>query len=101
MSSIVGELDRWLDAHWDPTLTVRAWWELFGDAGWAAPGLPSGRYGRDASPDDAAAIAARCRDRGVLPAPGGAGSSVVAPTLAAHLADDEIGSLLRSTVAGR
>ena len=50
---------RWLAAHWDPALTVGAWWELLGDAGWAAPSLPVGRGGRDASPDDAAAIATR------------------------------------------
>ena len=101
MSDVTADLDAWLAAHWDPALTVGAWWELLGDAGWAAPALPAGRGGRGASPDDAVAIAALIAAHGALPAPGGAGLSVVAPALAAHLADDDVDEVLRPTVTGR
>jgi len=101
MSDLLDELDRWIDARWDPALTAGAWWDLVAAAGWATPALPSARLGRDASPEDARAIAARFGERGVLAPPSGAGLSVVAPTLAAHLADHDVDAVLRPTVSGR
>ena len=36
----------WLAENWDPDLTVAEWWERLGTAGWSAPSLPDGGYGR-------------------------------------------------------
>jgi len=101
VTDLLADLDDWIATQWDPALTAGAWWERLGDAGWAAPSLPPGRFGRGASPDEASAIAARLVGSGALPPPSGAGLSVVAPALAAHLADDELATELRPTVTGR
>ena len=100
MTQLLADLDHWLDAQWDPGLTAGEWWASMGAAGWVAPSLPRARYGRDASPDEATAIAARITQRGALPAPAGPGISVVAPALAVHLADDDIDDVLLPTVTG-
>ncbi len=96
----LAELDRWIDEHWDPELTVGAWWELVGAAGWAAPTLPPEQYGRGVGADEAAAILARFGERGVLGPPVGTAMSIVAPTLAAHGDEAQIESLLRPIVTG-
>src|SRR4051812_39328651 len=101
MTDVLAELDAWIDANWDPALSVAEWWERLGTAGWAAPTLPVAPYGRGASAEEAAAIAGRLAARGVLAAPGGAGIGVVAPTLAAHASPEQVESLLRPLVTGR
>ena len=80
----LGELDGWIDEHWDPDATVGAWWDLLGGAGWAAPTLPPDRCGRGLTVAEGDAIAARLAERGVLGPPAGTGMAIVAPTLAAH-----------------
>ena len=100
MTQLLADLDQWLDAQWDPGLKAGEWWASMGAAGWVAPSLPRARYGRDASPDEATAIAARITERGALGAPAGPGISVVAPALAAHLADDDVDDVLLPTVTG-
>ena len=47
-TDVVAEVTAWLEANWDPDLTVGAWWELLGDSGWAAPTWPAEWYGRRA-----------------------------------------------------
>ena len=59
MSELIEELDAWLDANWDPDLTVAEWWERLGTSGWAHPALPSDAYGKGVSRTDALAVAAR------------------------------------------
>src|ERR1700692_248860 len=36
---VLEELHDWLSSQWDPELTVGAWWERLGLAGWSAPSL--------------------------------------------------------------
>ena len=57
MAEVVEELRGWLDANWDPDMTVAEWWERLGMAGWSAPSLPAESYGRDASRNDAVRVA--------------------------------------------
>ena len=97
----LGELDGWLDDHWDPDATVGAWWDLLGGTGWAAPTLPSDRCGRGATAAEGDAIAARLGARGVLGPPAGTGMAIVAPTLAAHADAGQVEALLRPIVTGR
>jgi alkylation response protein AidB-like acyl-CoA dehydrogenase len=97
----LGELDGWLDDHWDPDATVGAWWDLLGGTGWATPTLPSDRCGRGATAAEGDAIAARLGARGVLGPPAGTGMAIVAPTLAAHADAGQVEALLRPIVSGR
>ena len=38
MSDLLDELDTWLDANWDPDLTVSEWWGRLGAWGWGGAG---------------------------------------------------------------
>ena len=31
---------EWIAGHWDPALTVRAWWALLAESGWGFPAWP-------------------------------------------------------------
>ena len=48
MTELLDELDAWLDANWDPDLTVADWWDRLGLSGWAAPSLPPNAFGKPA-----------------------------------------------------
>jgi alkylation response protein AidB-like acyl-CoA dehydrogenase len=101
MAHLLDELDLWLTAHWDPALTVGEWWELLGTSGWAAPTLPDDKFGKAATLGEAEEIVARLAARSVLGPPGGAGITVVAPTIAAHGTAAQRDVLLRGIVTGR
>jgi len=100
MSDTLDELDAFIDEQWDPDLTVAAWWERLGLAGWAAPSLPSTAYGRDLSRGDALAVAARIVDRGALGGPGGLGMLLAAPTIAVHGTPEQVERYIRPIVTG-
>ncbi len=100
MSDLLDELDAWIDANWDPDLTVRAWWERLGLAGWAAPSLPAHAFGRDVSRNEAIAIAKRIAERGALNAPGGLGMLLAAPTIATHGTPEQIEQYVKPIVTG-
>ncbi len=100
MSGLLDELDAWLDANWDPDLAVGDWWERLGLAGWAAPSLPTHAYGRDLSRNEAIAVAKRIAAKGALNAPGGLGTLLAAPTIAAHGTPEQIERYVRPIVTG-
>ena len=35
----------WIEARFDPGMSLRSWLELLADSGWAAPGWPAAWYG--------------------------------------------------------
>lgn len=100
MSDLLDELDAWLDANWDPDLTVGEWWERLGLAGWAAPSLPSSAFGRDVARNEAIAIAKRIAEKGALNAPGGLGMLLAAPTIATHGTPEQIERYVKPIVTG-
>ena len=80
VTQLLADLDAWIDAHWDPALTVGEWWELVGAAGWAAPSLPAGaRRARCVARRSGGDRRADRRRAARWPARGGPGLSVVAP----------------------
>jgi len=44
--SLRADVRAWVTAHWDPSLSLRAWRELLLDAGWAVPSWPGRWYGK-------------------------------------------------------
>jgi alkylation response protein AidB-like acyl-CoA dehydrogenase len=100
-SDPIDELKPWLDANWDPDLTVGEWWELLGMAGWSAPSLPEHAYGRGLSRNDSTRVAEAIGDFGALPAPGGLGLLLAAPTIAAHGTKQQIDTFVADIVTGR
>lgn len=100
MSGLLDELDTWLDANWDPDLTVGEWWERLGLSGWASPSLPANAYGKGVSRADAIAVSQRIVARGALAAPGGLGMLLAAPTIATHGTPEQIERFVRPIVTG-
>ncbi len=98
---VIDELRSWLDANWDPDLSVADWWERLGLAGWAAPSLPAQAYGRGVSRTDAVRIAEAIGEHGALAAPGGLGLLLAAPTIATHGSQEQIDRYVRDIVTGK
>jgi len=98
---VLDELHEWLVAQWDPELTVAAWWERLGLAGWSAPSLPTNAYGRGLSRTDAVQVATAIADFGALGAPNGLGLLLAAPTIAAHGTQAQIDRYVRAIVTGQ
>jgi len=100
MSELLEELDTWLDAYWDPDMSVAAWWELLGLARWAAPSLPTHAFGRDVARNEAIAIAKHIAAKGALNAPGGLGMLLAAPTIATHGTPEQVERFVKPIVTG-
>jgi alkylation response protein AidB-like acyl-CoA dehydrogenase len=99
--SWLDELDGWLTANWDPDLTVAEWWERLGLAGWAAPSLPEGSYGRGLSRTDGLRVGQEISAKGALGAPAGLGLVLAAPTIVAHGTKGQVDTYVRDIVTGR
>ena len=95
------ELESWLEANWDPDLSVGEWWEKLGLAGWSAPTLPDNAYGRGLPRNDAVVAARQIADHGALGAPGGLGLLLAAPTIAMHGSQEQIERYVRPIVTGQ
>ena len=98
---VIAELDDWLSSNWDPDLTVGAWWERLGLAGWSAPTLPANAYGRGLSRNDAVRVAHEINRFGALGAPAGLGLLLAAPTIATHGTQEQIDIFVRDIVTGQ
>jgi alkylation response protein AidB-like acyl-CoA dehydrogenase len=100
-ASLWDDVTAWVDEHWDPDLTVDAWWELAGRAGWTAPHFAPEHGGRGLPRQAGATVRAAFADRGALLPPGGLGMLMAAPTIAAHGTPDQIARLVPPVLAGR
>jgi alkylation response protein AidB-like acyl-CoA dehydrogenase len=99
--AVTEELQDWLKDNWDPDLTVAQWWERLGLSGWAAPALPRNAFGRELSRADAVRVGQTIGAFGALPAPGGLGMLLAAPTIATHGTPEQIEAYVRPIVTGQ
>jgi alkylation response protein AidB-like acyl-CoA dehydrogenase len=95
------EVKAWLEENWDPDLTVRAWWELLGSSGWAAPTWPVEWYGKGLSNAESAQVARVFAEFGALGPPGGLGMLLAGPTIITHGTDEQKQRYLPDIVMGR
>jgi alkylation response protein AidB-like acyl-CoA dehydrogenase len=72
---------QWVDTNWDPQRTVREWWRILVDSGWAFPTWPAAWFGKDLSPEEAAVVHEELARGNVLGPPEGAGPSMAVPML--------------------
>lgn len=100
-SDLFDELRDFLSSNWDPELTVEQWWERLGLAGWAAPSLPENAYGRGLSRSDSVQVQQIIGQHGALPAPGGLGLLLAAPTIATHGTQVQIDRFVKDIVTGK
>jgi alkylation response protein AidB-like acyl-CoA dehydrogenase len=97
----ITELKEWLVENWDPELTVGQWWERLGLAGWSAPALPVTAYGRGLSANDSVRVQETIAAFGALPAPGGLGLLLAAPTIATFGTQAQIDLYVKEIVTGQ
>src|SRR5580700_10722656 len=100
----MGELDRWLDDNWQPSLTVREWWARLATAGYAHPTWPTGLGGQGMTSSEARQVLTVLARAGVVAPPTGhVASTLAAPTILAHGSDEQtaryIGPIARGEVA--
>jgi alkylation response protein AidB-like acyl-CoA dehydrogenase len=98
---LLSDLRSWLDANWDPDLTVAQWWERMGLAGWSAPGLPTNAYGKAMARSDTVLVAQEIVNFGAMGAPAGLGLLLAAPTIATHGTQEQIDLYVRDIVTGQ
>jgi len=97
---LMDELRDWLGDNWDPDLTVGEWWERLGLAGWAAPSLPTDRYGRGLLRNDAVRVQEVIANFGALGPPAGLGLLLAGPTIAEHGTREQVDRYVRDIVVG-
>jgi alkylation response protein AidB-like acyl-CoA dehydrogenase len=97
----VDELTEWVEGNWSEALTVGEWWDRLGTAGWAAPMLPVGAYGRGLSQAEALVVRHTLAATGTIGAPVGLGLLLAAPTIAAHGTDEQVERYVPDIVTGR
>ena len=95
------QVQAWLEANWDTSLTVREWWRRLADAGYASPAWPAGLGGSGASRRDAMTITAVLARNGVIGPPAGhLASNLAAPTLLEHATEAQQVELVRPIATG-
>jgi alkylation response protein AidB-like acyl-CoA dehydrogenase len=95
------EVTSWLEANWDPALTVEAWWRRVGRAGWTAPHLAVEEGGRGLPRSADRKVRAIFESHGALRPPGGLGLLMAAPTILRHGTPEQIARHVPPILEGR
>lgn len=78
------EVDEWLDANWDTTITLREWWTRLADGGFSMPTWPVGLGGCGLRGAEARLVEEVMGRRGVIAPPSGMGPHMAGPTILEH-----------------
>jgi alkylation response protein AidB-like acyl-CoA dehydrogenase len=98
---LAAAVQDWVEANWDPTLTVREWWLRLADAGYAYPTWPHGLGGLGLPRRDAAVITGVLAANKVIGPPVGAlAATLAAPTLLDHATPEQQAELVRPIATG-
>ncbi len=89
-SEVEAEAGAWIEANWNPDLTVGEWWQMLTDERYAHPMLPEEAGGRGWGRDLAQAVLRSISSHDVLGPPTGLGMMLAAPTIAAHGTTEQI-----------
>ena len=94
------EVQGWLDANWDPDLTVDEWWKTVADAGWTAPHFAPEQGGRGLSRRPQAVVRAAFADFGACGRRAASGCSWRRPTILAQGTPEQIDRLVPPILDG-
>ncbi len=94
------DVRAWLDANWDPDLTLRAWWKTLGESGWGFPTWPTDWFGKGLSGELAGVVRDQFARAGALGPPGGLGQGLAAPTIINHATEEQKERYLRPLATG-
>jgi alkylation response protein AidB-like acyl-CoA dehydrogenase len=95
------EVNQWLDANWDPDLSVDAWWKTVAAAGWTAPHFAPEQGGRGLSRRAQAVVRSAFKSFGALRPPGGLGLLMAGPTILTHGTPEQIARHLPPMLEGQ
>ena len=94
------EVRAWLEANWNPDLSLVEWRNQLADSGWAAPTWPERWYGRGLAVALGDVVSEEIDRIGAVGPPTGSGMTLVAPTLLEHGTDELKQRLLRPILTG-
>jgi alkylation response protein AidB-like acyl-CoA dehydrogenase len=98
---LAAEVQAFVDADWDESMTVREWWRRLADAGYAYPAWPAGLGGFGGSNADAGVVTGvLARNRVVAPPAGHLAATLAAPTLLAHGTEEQKREFVRAIATG-
>jgi alkylation response protein AidB-like acyl-CoA dehydrogenase len=100
MADFETELTAWLEANWDPALSLREWWALLGPSGWGNAHWPEEFYGKGLSDAESARVTHIISDFGAVTGPVGFGAGMAAPVALAHATEDQRRRHLPGIVTG-
>jgi alkylation response protein AidB-like acyl-CoA dehydrogenase len=94
------EVRAWLEANWDPDLSLVEWRNRLADSGWGCPTWPVEWFGRGLPVALGDVVAEEFERIGAVGTPSGGGMTLAAPTILEHGSDDLKRRLLRPIVTG-
>jgi alkylation response protein AidB-like acyl-CoA dehydrogenase len=100
VSAVRAQVRDWLDANWDPDLSLHDWRVRLADSGWACPTWPERWHGRSLPAMVSEGVADEIARAGACGVPEGVGMHLAAPTILEHGSDDLKERFLRATVVG-
>ena len=98
---VEAEVGAWIDANWDPEMTVGQWWQLLADSGYAHPSLPEHAFGKGWSQSMEMAAMRTMAARDVVGPPPGLGYMLAAPTIADHGTEEQINRYIPQILNGK
>ena len=93
-------VSEFIDAEFDPGLSLIEWRTRLLDGGWAAPLWPADWFGRGFSQEQASVVGEVFRERGVVPAASIGPRGLAAETILAHGSEDQKRRYLRPILTG-
>ena len=99
-ADVRAEAREWLEANWDPELSLREWRERLVDSGWAAPSYPTEFYGRGLDRSADLIVDEEMGRVGAVGVPTGVSTGLAAPTMLVHGSDDVKARFLRPILTG-
>ena len=93
-------VSEFIDAEFDPELSLIEWRTRLLDGGWAAPLWPGDWFGRGFNQEQASVVAKVFRERGVVPAASIGPRGLAAETILSHGSDDQKRRYLRPILTG-
>ena len=101
LGALADEVQVWVDANWDTSLTVGEWWARLTEAGYAYPTWPPGLGGAGATRRAAETVAVvLARNEVVAPPTGGVAAALAAPTVLEYGTPIQIRQLVRPIAIG-
>jgi alkylation response protein AidB-like acyl-CoA dehydrogenase len=100
-AQVRAQVRAFLEAEWDPEITLGDWWERLARSGWAVPTWPADRYGKGLPRDLARVVGDEIRSFGAVGPPSGLGILLAGPTILSHGTQEQIERLVWPIVTGQ